>query len=39
MRKHMLRREDRNSLRRLAIWVECMMLVIGSILVGILVLS
>lgn len=33
------RQEDRTILRRLAIWVECMMLLIGTILLGILVLS
>ncbi|WP_428818424.1 hypothetical protein [Microbulbifer sp. MCCC 1A16149] len=33
------RREDRSALRKLAIWVECMMLLAGSILLGILLLS
>ena len=40
MQKRLLyRREDRNILRRLAIWVECMMLLTGTLLLGILVLS
>ncbi|WP_255461813.1 hypothetical protein [Microbulbifer sp. ALW1] len=38
-RKHMLRREDRSTLRKLAMWVECMMLIAGSVLLGILLLS
>ncbi|WP_255463311.1 hypothetical protein [Microbulbifer sp. YPW1] len=33
------RSEDRSILRKLAIWVECMMLLTGSILLGILLLS
>ncbi|WP_255359341.1 hypothetical protein [Microbulbifer sp. Q7] len=37
MQKRLLyRREDRAILRKLAIWVECMMLFVGSILLGIL---
>lgn len=40
MQKRLLyRREDRSILRRLAIWMECMMLITGTILLGILVLS
>jgi len=40
MQKRLLyRREDRNILRRLAIWVELMMLFTGTLLLGILVLS
>lgn len=40
MHKRLLyRQEDRNMLRRLAIWVECMMMIIGTILLGILLLS
>ena len=40
MHKRLLyRREDRSILRRLAIWVECMMLIIGTMLLGILLLS
>ncbi|WP_264189600.1 hypothetical protein [Microbulbifer elongatus] len=40
MHKRLLyRREDRNILRRLAIWVECLTLVIGTMLLGILLLS
>lgn len=33
------RQEDRVILRRLAVWVECMMLISGSILLGVLLLS
>ena len=38
-KKHMLTKTDRSALRRLGIWVECMMLLAGSILLGILVLA
>ncbi|WP_267893045.1 hypothetical protein [Microbulbifer pacificus] len=39
--KHRLlyRREDRRTLRRLATWIECMMLLTGSMLLGILLLT
>lgn len=33
------RREDRKALRRLAMWIECMMLLTGSMLLGILLLT
>ncbi|WP_288129481.1 hypothetical protein [Microbulbifer sp.] len=40
MKKRLLyRREDRKTLRKLAIWVECMMLTAGAVLLGILVLA
>jgi len=40
MKKRLLyRREDRKTLRKLAIWVECMMLITGSVLLSILVLT
>ncbi|WP_255875435.1 hypothetical protein [Microbulbifer elongatus] len=38
-RRHLLRKADRSILRRLGIWVECMMLVAGSILLGILLMA
>lgn len=40
MKKRLIyRSEDRKILRRLAIWVECMMLLTGTVLLGILLLS
>ncbi len=40
MHKRLLyRREDRKVLRRMAIWIECMMLFTGTVLLGILVLA
>ncbi|WP_281282507.1 hypothetical protein ACONUD_03605 [Microbulbifer harenosus] len=38
-KKLIYRREDRKTLRKLAIWVECMMLLTGTVLLGILLLS
>ena len=40
MKKHMLyRSEDRSTLRHLGIWLECLALAIGAMLLGILLLT
>ncbi|WP_295801171.1 hypothetical protein [uncultured Microbulbifer sp.] len=39
-KQHLLyRAEDRSTLRKLGIWIECLALALGSLLLGILLLT